>query len=60
MNLRTITMWCVYAPMGGFIMAARKTKKEGEQLMRESFRSNGFVLVKMKGHYVRRPSTRKA
>lgn len=53
MNLRTLTCWAIYDPSCRHIIAVRQHKYLIERLHRPA----GSVLVKMKGHYVRRSST---
>lgn len=58
MNLRTITFWAIYDPKHKYILTTKQRKRE---LVRTCHVPDGCVVVKMKGHYVRkRSSTRSA
>lgn len=56
MNLRTIICWAVYNPKRKSIVNGFRTKKEMKRFYSAGI-PIGCVLVKMKGHYVRPPST---
>lgn len=56
MNLRTITFWVLYDPKRKELIASRQFKHEIEKLHRPA----GSVVVKVKGHYVRRSDSRGA
>lgn len=59
MNLRTLQFWAIYNSATKHIIANAKTKKELIERWGNLKDSPWCVLVKMKGHYVRRlPSTK--
>lgn len=57
MSLRTITCVAVYDHKRRSIVAGFRTKKELERHFPDGVPLH-LVVVKMKGHYLRRPSTR--
>lgn len=50
MNLRTITCWVLYDPLAQAIIATRQFKYQIKRL----HQPEGAVVVKLKGHYLRR------
>lgn len=51
MNLRTITLWAIYRPKFKHIVTTEPTKKA---LLKKHRVPTDCVVVKLKGHYVRR------
>lgn len=52
MSLRTLKYWAIYDPERGVIVDGATTKTDAEVFRNRQY--EGCVLVRMRGHYVKR------